>query len=94
MIIDAILERRSGGEYGPKQMRYLYDEAMLFGIADLASAIDGGDSNAIAKALCHYVDVQGYGQDGLLEYIIGENWVAEDEGKGTNGKRKAIKMAA
>lgn len=77
MIIDAILERRSGGEYGPKQMRYLYDEAMLFGFADLASALDGGDGKAIANALCRYVDIQGYGHAELREFIKNANWVAQ-----------------
>ena len=63
MIIDEILDfkyfRENNQKYEP-DMKYMYDEAMLFGIDYLAEALDNGNNNDIQKALCRYIEENNY----------------------------------
>ena len=75
MIIDSILDRRDCGvPYGVAELRYIYDEAMIFGFHDLARAIDGGTEKDVKRELCAYIDNNGY-RKSIKRYVNKVNWL-------------------
>lgn len=75
MIIDTIIDRRDGCAYGPDDMRYMYDEAEMFGFIDLARALDSGSDDEIRRELCRYIDDGGYRQE-IKSYVNAVDWIA------------------
>ena len=78
MIIDEILDFKYfvetyGLENVEPDMKYIYDEATLFGFDYLAEALDNGDNQDIQKALCRYIDDNNYPAY-LLAFINSINW--------------------
>lgn len=76
MIIDAILDRRGGDPYGVEEMKYMYDEAVLFGFDALARALDTGRNADVQRELCAYVDDGEY-DPGIKEYVMSADWIAD-----------------
>ena len=80
MIIDEILDRRDEEESGEKvewteaRLRYMYDEAMVFHFDYLSRAIDGGKEADIKRALCRYIDENGYRPE-IKEYVNSVEWL-------------------
>ena len=75
MIIDAILDRKYGIEYTRESMRYIYDEATMFGYDELARALDGGSNADIIRELCKYIDDNNYNPE-IKKYVKANNWVS------------------
>jgi hypothetical protein len=78
MIIDVILDRRSGVKYTVNEMRSLYVYAMDFKLWDLAEALDNDDNEDIQRELCQYISDENYCST-IIDYINSVNWVAEVE---------------
>jgi hypothetical protein len=78
MIIDVILDRRSGVKYALHEMGRLYVYAMDFKFWDLADALDNGDNEDIQRELCQYISDENYCST-IIDYINSVNWVAEVE---------------
>ena len=73
MIIDTILDRKSGSNYVIETMKYMYDEAMIFKFFQLASALDCGNENDIKRELCNYIVNNNYPRE-LCNYINSVKW--------------------
>ncbi len=75
MIIDVILDRKNGRPYNSYDvLKYIYDEAMLFKFDYIIDALDYGDEIHIKRALCKYIDTQGY-DPAIKDYINYVNWL-------------------
>lgn len=74
MIIDAILDRRDGSPYTMETAKYIYDEATLFKMNDLARAFDCGSNEDCQRELARYIDLNEYNPD-LKKYIYSVDWV-------------------
>ena len=81
MIVDAILNRRDALRSGEKDrwtsadVRYLLDEAGIFGFDYIAEAIASGDEDAVREALCQYIDEQEYDSK-LKRFVQIKSWLA------------------
>ena len=74
MIIDVIIDRKNGRPYNSYDvLKYIYDEAMLFKFDDIIDALDYGNEIDIKRALCNYIDTQGY-DPAIKDYINYVNW--------------------
>ena len=92
MISDMILEMKEAGARTCTRadLRYIYDEAGIFGFDEIARAIDGGENADIARELCEYwkMDRDGFGPEinarknahpltlEVLDYIRSVDWLA------------------
>lgn len=75
MIIDFILDLKDGyEEINFDNMKYIYDEAMLFGFDYLSKALDEGSNKDIQNALCRYVIENDYNTK-LCEFIKKQNFL-------------------
>ena len=79
MIIDCILDRKDGSNYNPHEFynkMIEYDE-VFGGIAwDIIRAMDYGEEADVKKALCEYIDKQGY-NPAIKDYINSVSWLGE-----------------
>lgn len=81
MIIDLILDRKDGEEYGELYDPHLfYRECMQYnrvftGIADgITRAMDFGEEHDVQRELCNYITENGY-NPAICEYINSRNWL-------------------
>lgn len=88
MIIDLILERRTYEKeegdkqwYGESQAKDLYVYAMSFGFDYLSRALDAGGEGDIRKALCRYIDENGYRPE-IKEFVNSVDWLPKGMGRG------------
>jgi hypothetical protein len=75
MVIDLILERKSGAPYSASQF---YREACAYGeiAGEITHAMDTGINKEIQKALCFYVLGNDYNLE-ICEYVNAEDWLAD-----------------
>ena len=76
MIIDAILDRRNGAAYDPKEF---YDyvsgwNGMNSEYEDIARALDCGEENDVKRLLCEYIRNNEYSL-ALCSYIRSVDWL-------------------
>lgn len=84
MIIDLILDRKDNEQfncfgYDPKAF---YNDCMeydsIFGVGSkITMAMDYGDEKDVQKALCDYIDDNGYNPD-IKNFINTHQWLKED----------------
>lgn len=76
MIIDLILDRKDGIEYNAKQF-YLdvreYEDIFELGYA-ISKAMDYGTNLDIRKALCDYIEDNGYNHE-IKDYVNSQKWI-------------------
>lgn len=73
MIIDLILDRADGAEYEPREF---YFDCMMYGRVgeEITRALDSGNERAVKRALCNYVEDQGYNPE-ICDYIKSVRWL-------------------
>ena len=80
MIIDKILDARDGFYNSQWDdctgAEYIYDEATEFKFYYIADAFDNGTNEDCQKALCRYIDEQGYNPE-IKEFIKTFQWVED-----------------
>lgn len=79
MIIDLILDRKDGQQYNAREF---YSEISqyenIFGFRpDISRAIDGGINEDVQRALCAYIDANGYNPE-IKNYINSVNWLGNE----------------
>ena len=75
MIIDAILDRRACPQYyGEEEIKYILEEADIFGFNEIIRAFNTGDNRNVQNALCDYIDNNEYNPD-IKAYIRSVNWL-------------------
>ena len=89
MIVDMILDRKYGcvPYDAARSMKYMYDEATIFGMTELARALDGGTEEDVKRELCNYIDNEGY-RPSIKTYINRHNWTGERRRR-ADGRRAA-----
>ena len=80
MIIDKILDARDG-HYNPDWddctgAEYIYIEATEFKLYYIADAFDNGTNSDCQKALCRYIDEQGYNPE-IKNFVNSFQWVED-----------------
>ena len=78
MIIDAICDILDGDTITYNLLKYIYDEAMLFGFDYISRALDEGDNRDIQNALCRYVIENDYNTN-LCDFIKTQNFLKNIE---------------
>ena len=79
MIIDEILDRKDAEDAGDEyewtidNLQYIRDQAEYFGFDDVVKAIDGGREKDIRRALCQYIDTEGYNAK-IKQYVKSKKW--------------------
>lgn len=77
MVIDLILNRRDGELYGDAYHPCkFYREVTEYGFDYIARAMDCGEEIDVKKALCRYIDEEGYNPN-VKRYINRVNWLEE-----------------
>lgn len=75
MIIDAILDRRAVPEaYTLRDIKYIVDEAEIFGFDYIIKAFQSDNNKAVQEALCKYIDEQNYNPE-IKEFVTNIEWV-------------------
>lgn len=76
MIIDLILERKETGYYEPERFyRDVMNYESLFNMnRKISYAMDYLENDDVIKALCDYIDDNGYNPD-IKNYIKAQNWL-------------------
>ena len=77
MIIDLILDRKDGEEYGEEyNARDFYYACLRYGEVgdDITRALDSGTEKDVKKALCDYVIDNDYNKN-ICKYINSVNWL-------------------
>lgn len=79
MIIDLILDRLDGAMYS---MKRFYDAVSLYerymnNNFPISRALDMGTENDVRKALCKYIDEQGYNPK-IKDFVNCNRWVCEN----------------
>ena len=84
MIIDLILDRKyydNEGIYRYKANTFYYDIVQYENIfkfePDISKAMDYGSNEDVQKALCDYIEEQGYNKN-IKNYIKSKNWIEND----------------
>jgi hypothetical protein len=74
MLIDLILDRKSGESYNPKA---LYNYLMGYdyeSYQSISRAMDSAGEEEVKRALCSYIITQGYNLE-IMSYILSVNWL-------------------
>lgn len=78
MIIDKILDAKNGCYNSQWDectgAEYIYDEATEFNLLYIAEAFDSGTNSDCQKALCRYIDEQGYNPE-IKDFVNSFQWV-------------------
>lgn len=76
MIIDLILDRKYGSHYTPNNFYYevLQYENVFNMDHSITLAMDYNTENEVKKALCNYIDKQGYNPE-IKKYIKSVSWL-------------------
>lgn len=79
MIIDCILDAKDDPEsYDAKAFYdYVTDESSIFEFDYIASALDCGTNADVQKALCRYIDDNGYNPE-IKDFVNSFVWVGQD----------------
>lgn len=75
MVIDFILDRKEGTYYDPYDF---YSYLMQFENPEyqaISYAMDYGTEQDVKKALCNYIDGEGYNPD-IKDFINANNWLS------------------
>lgn len=84
MIIDVILDAKYEALNKPltdKEAMDILEEAALFKFDYIVAAFDSLNNSEVQKALCRYIDDQGYNPE-IKKFIISKTWVTENEPEG------------
>lgn len=79
MIIDLICskkETKNNKPLHPESIRYILEECRIFEFDEIAAAINSRNNDATKKALCNYIDRNGYNPN-LKEFINNTIWFME-----------------
>lgn len=77
MLIDAILDRKDGAGYNPKEF-YNYLNGWARGIYDdVCRVLDEGSNEDIQRALCEYIVKNDY-NPAICEYINSVDWLVTE----------------
>jgi hypothetical protein len=71
MVIDLILDRKDGKPYNAKEF---YNQVTLYRDYVIAEALDNGENKDVQKALCDYIEHNGYNPK-IKDYIKSINWI-------------------
>lgn len=80
MIIDLILDRKDGVKYSAREFYYRvmeYETIFKFENSierSISRALDYGTNKDVQKALCAYIDSQGYNAQ-IKDYINSVDWI-------------------
>ena len=77
MIVDLILDRMDGEEWGERyDPQEFYREAMGYGAIadDITRAMDYGTNEDVQSALCEYIIANEYNPE-ICEYINSRDWL-------------------
>lgn len=76
MIIDLILDRKDGQQYDAKDFynNILQYEKTFHFRPDISRALDGGTNEDVQRALCAYIDENGW-NPAIKDYINSVDWL-------------------
>lgn len=79
MIVDLILDRKDGEPYDAHDfyVNVMGYEAIFGMDFSISRALDIGTNKDVQKALCDYIEDNGYNPD-IKNYIISQEWVKEE----------------
>ena len=80
MVIDAILDRKEGEEYGEEyNAKAFYDFVRSYGKIgeDITLAMDYGEEEDVKAALCDYIIINEY-NPALCDYIETREWLPRE----------------